>query len=484
MANDYFQDITPPSSGSTPPRQLKPLPPEADDHVDLAPEVPDAREIPIRMGNTSGAPAGIDAASRGIRSISAPSRPLRAGAPNRMDMDIREAAPISGGIPPRPPRRPTRLWLWAAASVLVLAIVATLLFFFGSTTVTVTPKSRTALLTSASLVAREGASAPAGGLSYNLQTFDLEDSEVVAAQGTTHVETKATGSIIVSNTYSTSPVKLVKNTRFESPDGLIFRVLADVVVPGKKGAVAGTVSVLVVADQAGEKYNIAPTSTFTVPGLKSTPPMYAGVRAKSITAMTGGFLGDQPGTAPGALEAAVALVRGRLEAKAHEALAAQVKADEFVFPDLLTITYESLPATTEAGSSVRIHEKAHMEVPVFPKSQFAQAVASAAFADADKLPVTMRPLNDFSVRAITPPDATPSGTLNLVASGSALIVWSVDAGALATALQGKDSGAFEGIVKGFSGILEAHARIAPFWRSTFPANASDITINIVEPAAQ
>ncbi len=487
MAKDYFQDITPPSPETNPPRQLKPLPPEPDEHVDSTAAQPDARDIPIRVGDASvDSPAGMDSASRGIRNISAPPRPrpLRVGgAPNRMDMDIREAPPMMGGMPPRPPHHSSRLWIWAAASVVVLLIVGAVLFFFGSTTVTVTPKSRTALLTSAALTAREGARAPEGTLSYTLQTFDLEDSEVVEAKGTTHVESKASGSITVSNAYSASSVKLVKNTRFESPEGLIFRVLSDVVVPGKKGSVAGTVSVAVVADQAGEKYNIGPTAKFTLPGLKSTPPMFAGVSGKSTAAMSGGFAGDKPGTAPGALEAAVALVRGRLESKAHEAAEGQAKDDDFVFPELMVITYQSLPTTNEAGTSVRIHEKAHAEIPVFQKEAFAQAVVKAAFTDSESAPVDMEPQEDFSVHALASGDQGEEGVLNLVASGQALIIWKVDTGALTAALEGKDSSTFQGIVNGFSSIQEAHARIAPFWKSSFPADASDIKVDVTKPTA-
>lgn len=482
MAKDYFQDITPPSPETNPPRQLKPLPPEPGEHAEETSLQSDVREIPIRTADASPAE---DSASRGIRSISAPSRPrpARPGiAPNRMDMDIRESPPISGGMPPRPPRRSSRLWVWAAASVVVLVLAGALLFFFGSTTITLTPKSRTAILTSTPVTALEGASAPEGTLSYTRQTFDLEDSEVVEAQGTTHIETKSSGSITVSNTYSASPVKLVKNTRFESPDGLIFRALSDVVVPGKKGSTPGTVNVTVVADQPGEKYNLGPTAKFTVPGLKSTPDMFAGVTAKSTAAMSGGFMGDKPGTAPGALEAAVALVRGRLEAKAQEAIAAQAKDDTFAFPELAVITYESLPATNEAGTSVRIHEKAHVEIPVFQKEAFAQVIAKAAFADSESAPVTMEPMDDFTVYALASGDQTEPGALSLVASGQALIIWKIDTKALAEALQGKDSSAFQGIVNGFPSVSEAKARIAPFWKSSFPAKAADIKVDVVKPA--
>lgn len=482
MAKDYFQDIIPPGEDSFPPQSLKPRP--------VPPNPPEvspqdgARSIPIQTPSTDAESGADSAPPRGIRNIQAPARPRpyrpSITPPNTMERDFREGPPLSGGVPPR---RSSRLWMWAGASVVVLAVVAGLLFFFGSTTVTVTPQSRTADLNSAALTAREGSSAPEGTLSYTMQTFDLEDSEVVAAQGTTRVESKASGSIIVSNAYSATPLTFVKNTRFESPQGLIYRAVSDVVVPGKKGATPGTVSITVVADEVGEKYNIGPTAKFTLPGLKSNTQMFAAVSARSAAAMQGGAAGDQPGTAPGALEAAVALVRGRLEAKAHEAAAAQVKDETFVFPELITITYESQPTTKEAGDSVRIHEKAHVEIAVFPKDAFAQEVAKVAFTDSDNLPVTMEPQDGFIVNALTQGDGTEAGVLNLVATGKALIIWKVDTAGLAAALAGKDSGAFQGIANGFPSVLEANARIAPFWRSTFPSDAADIKIVVVKPSA-
>ena len=90
---------------------------------------------------------------------------------------------------------------------------------------------------------------------------------------------KASGSITVYNNYSTASVKLIKNTRFQTPAGLIFRVPADVVIPGKQGSTPGQVTVTVFADQVGQQYNIGPTPRLTVPGLQSNAAMYAQIYA-------------------------------------------------------------------------------------------------------------------------------------------------------------------------------------------------------------
>ena len=48
------------------------------------------------------------------------------------------------------------------------------------------------------------------------------------------MERKASGQIIVYNAYNDNNQKLIKNTRFETPDGKIYRIQASIIVPGTK----------------------------------------------------------------------------------------------------------------------------------------------------------------------------------------------------------------------------------------------------------
>ena len=103
---------------------------------------------------------------------------------------------------------------------------------------------------------------------------------------------KAHGIITIYNEFSSSPQPLVATTRFETSDGKIFRLVSGVTVPGteKVGTEikAGAIEAKVIADEAGEKYNIE-ASSFTIPGFKSSGgDKYAKIYAKSSKAMTGG----------------------------------------------------------------------------------------------------------------------------------------------------------------------------------------------------
>jgi len=104
---------------------------------------------------------------------------------------------------------------------------------------------------------------------------------------------KARGTVTIYNNFSVLPQVLVATTRFQTAEGLVFRVPNAVTVPGmtKAGnnALAGQVEVEVVADRAGGEYNIEP-SDFRIPGFLGSPK-YQGFYAKSFEKFSGGFVG-------------------------------------------------------------------------------------------------------------------------------------------------------------------------------------------------
>lgn len=375
-----------------------------------------------------------------------------------------------------------KMWLWIAAGVAMAMLGAIALLALRPTTVTVTPRVHSVVFDSSSmLIAYPAATASAGQLSYTTETLQFEDSEVVPARGTEQAQEKASGTITVYNEYSADPIRLIKNTRFQTPGGLIFRVPAEVVVPGRAGSSPGSVSVTVFADAPGEEYNVA-AERFTLPGLRSSADMYAKVYARSDAPMSGGFSGERPAVAAAELEAARQTIRARLEARVREAMAD--REGFFVFPDLARISYESLAPVAESDGKVRIEERARAVVPLFPAGLFASAAAAIASADASEGSVELRPKTGLRARSANA-DVTPGlSPLEFSLDGAADIVWKVDTDALAGALAGREEAAFESILASFSSIESAHARIQPFWKSMFPADPQDIQIRIEEPSAE
>ncbi|HAT74372.1 MAG: hypothetical protein US30_C0010G0035 [Candidatus Moranbacteria bacterium GW2011_GWF2_36_839] len=108
---------------------------------------------------------------------------------------------------------------------------------------------------------------------------------------------KSRGKITIYNEYNASPQPLVATTRFLSSNGKIFRLVNGVTIPGMETVGGetkpGTVEATVVADEAGESFNIGPDK-FSIPGFEgSGAEKYTKFYAKSDTAMSGGGSGNQ-----------------------------------------------------------------------------------------------------------------------------------------------------------------------------------------------
>lgn len=470
MARNYMQDITPPDDSPKPrarrtPRKVtlrqEPLQPEptASQEEEVVAETPPEEMLP----------------ERSIRTI----RPSQ----NRLRQIPRAEVRIENMPAERGRGSRTGIWIAVVIAALVLAAAA-FLVLFPSTSVTVTPHTQTITFDASSpFTAYPEGEAAQGTIAYSVLSQTFEDSGVVQASGTEQAEEQASGNITVYNSYSDQPVRLIKNTRFQTPDGLIFRIPASVDVPARNGSTPGSIEITVFADQTGPDYNVGPFDRISIPGLRSTAAMYEGVYGKSTTAFSGGFSGVRPAVSPQVLESAKAEVRGRLQEKAQQ-LAATAPQGSVAFPGLVSIQYETLPPTEESGGSVRINERAVVAVPVFNENRLAQSIGQAVSANAEGQNVTIRFADGLSASPVGQVAAADLGSqpVTFTLGGRGQLVWNIDSDALTEALSTREEGAFETIIAGFPAIEEARARLMPFWRKSFP-EASKIKVSVEPPPA-
>ncbi len=486
MAKDFFQDIVPPSNDRTPrptARKAAVKPPVQDVQPRIAPEPP---SIPAASSTTEYVDDDISstetAPARGIRNISMPPRARY----RSMTGESGEPLTTAVGIPPTRRRSNfSRTWIWIIAVVCLALLGFLALFMFRATTVTLTPRSQTIHFDQTSQFSAYPVSTSATGtLAYTVATTDLQDSETVTSNGTTSTQMKASGSITVYNNSSASSVKLIKNTRFQTPDGLIFRAPADITIPGKQGSTPGQVTVTVVADQAGPSYNVGPISHLTVPGLQSNAAMYASIYAQSSGSMTGGLSGTQPGVSASVRQAAISDIRARLAQKAAQYIQSQNTSTMFAFAGLADITYSDGTDNAASSSQVTINENAHIQVPVFDAHALATTVAQTMAVDTGNTPIQLVDGSGFSAQP-TNSTAIALGTdpIDFSLVGSAQILWSIDTTALARALAGRDQSVFQTVIGKFPGIESARARIEPFWSSSFPSDPAKITVIVSNAAA-
>jgi hypothetical protein len=372
-----------------------------------------------------------------------------------------------------------RIWLLAAGAVLVLSVV--LLYVFGDAEVAVSPRLDQFSF-DGDFTARKsiGAEAEGNNLVFSVLPFEKIGSQSVAADGQKMIEKKASGKITIYNNYSNSSQKLIRNTRFETPDGLIYRIDQSVVVPPMStvnGKVTpGSVQATVYADEAGVKYNIGPTN-FTIPGFKSDPKRYVGFYARSDSPMIDGY----SGMASYLTDAKQKLVRLQIRAELEKKILADAVANEsrgqFIPKNAYTLEFESLPSSNSPKGQVVVQEKAKVVIYSFKTANWDNFLArNAPFSStigSSTVEIVNRDSLDFAWRSRPKPDS-PEISFHL--KGNAEFVWDVDQVKIAKSLAGRKRGELQNILKQYGEIANATASLSPFWRTSFPADPNKITV--------
>ena len=322
-------------------------------------------------------------------------------------------------------------------------------------------------------------------LSYEILTLESTSESQVSASGQVTVEEQATGVIEIKKT-TPGAERLIKNTRFRSPNGLVFRIQESVVVPGSVNdqgtTVPGTIQAEVFADEIGEEYNLGAGTSFDIPGFEENgfDDLFAAITATNPQDFTGGFNGPQFQIDENELSTA----RQALQVKLRDELLLRVDSEKptgfITFPGATAVTYNQLPAVEFGNDLVTIREQAILQIPLFKADEFGAFLAEQAVATYNGGPVRVDDPTalSFSYSAATTSSSVianaPSLSFNL--TGRPLLIWEYDAEALRSDLAGLPKTAINNAITAYPGIEGAKVSITPFWKRSFPENADDIAV--------
>jgi hypothetical protein len=423
---------------------------------------------------------------RSIRNIPVPKGHRPVSDPSHMaPVQQQYEEDFSNSAPRRPRQRRGFLgsrFFWILLSVIVICAVIGLLMstMFAGATVTVTPRSAT-VAAPQSLTAQ--VNAPAGSLAYQVVTTTRTASTSVPASGTQQVSLPASGSMTIANTYSTASQDLVANTRFEAPDGKIYRIHANVTVPGATKAAdgsltAGTVTAIVYADKPGADYNKGAT-TFTIPGFKGDPK-YTKFSGQAPS-LSGGLVGTQLAVAPTDLANAEQALKQGLSSAMSNTVQGQIPKDLLLVSGTLNVTYNDIIQTPNSNGTATLSQTANASADVIKSQDLAAAIAKQTIQGYADEAVNFADQTQISVSAASTSTAQ-TGQLKLSLSGNPKLVWQFDPNALQQALVGKPKAEFETILKSFAPAISCStatpckASIRPFWTSNFPSTPDKISV--------
>ncbi|MCD8507872.1 MAG: hypothetical protein LRY42_00495 [Candidatus Pacebacteria bacterium] len=267
-------------------------------------------------------------------------------------------------------------------------------------------------------------------LRFDFMIIEETLSEYVQAPDPQYIQERASGNITIINN-ELAPQRFSPETRFETPEGLIFKLGPNgVTVPARSGDTPGMLEVTVFAEDYGESYNVGLTD-FVIPGWREiNNPKFETQFARSVTPMTGGFDGVTYGIDPETKEA----LKNRMIAEATDRITKRGAAE-------VPVHFKSLGAVFVSASDARIEEddqgKTVMtldvrgEILLLHKDNFSMRLAREIYGQDFADPVRITQYNTLDIALADPQTSLGDASfIPLRIAGDALLEWTIDQEAL------------------------------------------------------
>lgn len=290
-------------------------------------------------------------------------------------------------------------------------------------------------------------------------------------------EQKARGKIRIFNAYGPASQTLVATTRFETPDGKIFRIDEKTVVPAAKTAngkiVPSSVEAAITADKPGTEYNVGPVEKLTIPGFKGTPK-YDGFYGAMEEPASGGFAGETAVPSEQDLSDAKSKIAQVLQDSLNAELIGQAP-EGFKTVDgasVFKIIKENVVIGNGQGENFSVFAEGESATIVFSEQTLQDLLVSKGreesgdgFLNPKNIELSYTPASaDFS-----------AGTMSLPVKFGVSLESGLDQEALKTIIAGKNKSELEGL--SFPGIEKITVSFWPFWVRTIPADVSRIKVS-------
>ncbi|MBI4120669.1 MAG: hypothetical protein HY457_00215 [Parcubacteria group bacterium] len=382
------------------------------------------------------------------------------------------------------PRRYSRSALWGVASLALLFLILSVATLFEGATIIVTPRTKTVSLDAVFAAERGLTSGVKDALPFEVMQFSLALEREVNATEMKNVERRASGKIVIVNNYNSAEQRLIRNTRFETTEGLVYRIYESVVVPGMTKVdgklIPGSVEVTVHADLPGERYNID-KAEFTIPGFKGTP-RFTTFSARTVSPIEGGWSGAVKTISEEEAAKIQAELRGALKKQLIEKAVAEKPADFVLFDGGVSIQFAPSSKNAEAGvaeRTVTVREEGSLYGIIFPRESLFSYLG-------EKLLPQMSPEEEveivniaalaFSVENKDAFNPAEDSRLTFSLKGEPEFVWKFNGEKIREALTGRSKDSLKNVMGQFSGVVKAEVLVRPFWKREFPENPKDIDV--------
>jgi hypothetical protein len=383
----------------------------------------------------------------------------------------------------KPPFPKKLLFIIALAIIAVAGAILIINKYFSYAHVYVTPKTQAYTLNHESFTATKATNAPLG---FEIMIVEGVDKRDATFSEKKDALTKATGTVVIYNAYSTKPQKLLIHTKLVDDEKRIYLTDKAVNVPGYTGAgtkiVPGSVEVGITANGTGPDYNGDPRD-FTLVGFAGTAKATK-IYARSKTPLSGGQAGvvymlspEEKGKA--SVDASTALYN-----KLFKKLQAQVPPGYMVYAGSMQFTKKMTDEVFQSPTPVgTVTISGSLSAPIFKESEITEAIVRAAYPNvkADELAEITSPKMQDLVFAYTDAGATISKNTDSIKfnfTGGDTLLWHPLLDVLKGKLAGADKESLNTIFMSDPGIAKARAVFRPPWQKYVPKEIGHIKISL------
>jgi hypothetical protein len=378
-----------------------------------------------------------------------------------------------------------RYFLWFIALVSAVFCFFAISLVFAKATVLVNPKTENVTLNENLSATKDS---DASGLSFDLVVIPGEETETVPATGEKNVSTSATGTVVIFNSYSTSPQTLSVDTKLLGSNGETYKTQTKTVVPGmSKSGTPGEIQVGIYAVAPGEAYNSGPLD-FTIMGFKGTAKYSKFiVRSESGKQISGGFVGQAPDVSAADMAVALSSLKNTLQTSLQMKAMAQIPDGYILFKDAVFINTDDSDVSSayNPDNTATITLAGTLYGVILNEQALTTKIAQDNIENYDESDVYIPDIKNliFALSPATTDGSTLSNAqnINFSLTGPAQIVWNVDVDKFTSDLLGKPKKDFTQILSQYPNIDSATLTITPIWKMSIPDQNKNVKVVVNYP---
>lgn len=291
-----------------------------------------------------------------------------------------------------------------------------------------------------------------------------------------YVERNATGKITIYNNFGSGSQTLVVGTRFQTPDGKIFKLTERITVPGKTSSTPSSIEADVVAEKPGEAYNISPVKKFTIPGFSGTDK-FDKFYGESKSQMTGGLIGESAFPSDSDISKAKEEAEKSVKDVINTFLYSQFSQDDFKVIESsrqTSIVKEVVNKATDEKGNFSIYVEAEGSVQAFKESQLLKLMSDLATQVIDQDFV----LKDFQIEYGNMSTDTKTKIITLPITFQGNFWKPINVNDFKNKILGESEDGLKSAIFSSSSIEKADISFWPFWVKTVPTNPNRVKVEV------